>query len=491
MCAIYHLSLQNVGRGKGQSAIAGASYRSGEKLQDKTTGQIFDFSRKQRILDSEILVPSNAPDWMKDREELWNQVETTETKSNARFAREYNIALPHELTQKENTDLVKEFCKKTFTDKGLVVDYAMHESDNPDFPNTHAHLMGTTRFVDENGFTEKDREGNKKEALKDIRKDWELFVNAKLEKKEYENVIESEKFKEKGIIIAPETYNRIDCRTLKEQGIDREPQQHMGKEATAMERRGEETNRKKYAEAQDMNDPLWKEKKVDIKPEISNETVQIKDTPKIKELKKELAFVEKSIKAIDDPTARKELIAEVETQDHDAQAKLVAMSVRLVVEKELEKQSKESAKNGEAIVDHKEKKPEEVKQGMFNKKEYQKYLDDGKAWELEQARLEKESIKIVAKRKELMRTDLSSDTKAVMFANAQWAMHSDLGKQITPMVEEIKKNIQEDFALADRKREVKEISGIPFEKGREGRTNIPDQQMAEDGSRVKTGIGLT
>ena len=44
--AIYHFSAQVISRGKGQSAIASAAYRSGERLQDERTGETKYYKRQ-------------------------------------------------------------------------------------------------------------------------------------------------------------------------------------------------------------------------------------------------------------------------------------------------------------------------------------------------------------------------------------------------------------------------------------------------------------
>ena len=91
--AIYHFSAQVISRGKGQSAIASAAYRSGERLQDERTGET-KYYKRQVQPETMILSPSHAPEWVQDRERLWNEVEASETRVNSRLAREINIALP-------------------------------------------------------------------------------------------------------------------------------------------------------------------------------------------------------------------------------------------------------------------------------------------------------------------------------------------------------------------------------------------------------------
>ncbi len=91
---------------------------------------------------------------MVDRSQLWNAAELFEKRSNSRTAREFDIALPTELTHPQKQELVRKFVQDNFVDKGLVADIAFHEIDTH---NPHVHIMITTRTVDENGLGAKDR----------------------------------------------------------------------------------------------------------------------------------------------------------------------------------------------------------------------------------------------------------------------------------------------------------------------------------------------
>ncbi len=78
--AIYALRMQVISRSQGRSAIGAAAYRAGEKLVDHRQGITHDYTRKQWVEHSEILLPPDPPEWLKsiDRAGLWNLVETTE-----------------------------------------------------------------------------------------------------------------------------------------------------------------------------------------------------------------------------------------------------------------------------------------------------------------------------------------------------------------------------------------------------------------------------
>ena|SRR5271157_1329017 len=61
-----------------------------------------------------ILAPEDAPEWARDRAQLWNQVEAAEVRKDAQLAREMDIALPSELTHEQRRELIKSFVEEQF-----------------------------------------------------------------------------------------------------------------------------------------------------------------------------------------------------------------------------------------------------------------------------------------------------------------------------------------------------------------------------------------
>jgi ATP-dependent exoDNAse (exonuclease V) alpha subunit len=143
--AIYHCSVKNISRSSGKSAVASASYRSGEKLYDEEQGKTFSYV-KNEVAYSEIFLCENAPREYQDRETLWNAVEQIEKQSNARLAREWEVAIPNELTLEQSKELIRGYAQ-SLADEGMCVDANIHWKDG----NHHAHIMGTTRPIKENG----------------------------------------------------------------------------------------------------------------------------------------------------------------------------------------------------------------------------------------------------------------------------------------------------------------------------------------------------
>lgn len=78
--------MTQIKRSAGQSAVAAAAYRAGEKLHSEYYGEISDYTRKGGVICSEILLPSHAPPEYADRETLWNAVEKAERGKKAQLA---------------------------------------------------------------------------------------------------------------------------------------------------------------------------------------------------------------------------------------------------------------------------------------------------------------------------------------------------------------------------------------------------------------------
>lgn len=110
---------------------------------------------------------------MGDSEKLWNFVEAQESRRDSQLAREFQLALPHELSRREQVQLMKRFAVREFVSRGLVVEACVHE--NPG--NVHCHLLCTMRRVEEGTFGPKCREMNGREYLTNLRERWARTVN--------------------------------------------------------------------------------------------------------------------------------------------------------------------------------------------------------------------------------------------------------------------------------------------------------------------------
>ena len=93
------------------------------------------------------------------------------------------MALPDELTHAQRVALVRDYAQTQFVDRGMVADIALHAPGREgDERNHHAHILLTTREVDTEGFTTKNRDWNKVEVLEGWREAWARDSNAALER---------------------------------------------------------------------------------------------------------------------------------------------------------------------------------------------------------------------------------------------------------------------------------------------------------------------
>ena len=146
--AIFHCNIQIIGRSSGKTATAAAAYRSGTKIIDDEFGKTHDYTRKGGVAFSEILLCANAPSKYSDRQILWNEVQKIEKQKNAQLCREIEVALPIEFSRNEQIEVVREYIKKNFTDKGMIADWSLHDKLDG---NPHAHILLTMRPLKPNG----------------------------------------------------------------------------------------------------------------------------------------------------------------------------------------------------------------------------------------------------------------------------------------------------------------------------------------------------
>jgi ATP-dependent exoDNAse (exonuclease V) alpha subunit len=181
--AIYHLRATMISRSAGRSATAAAAYRSAERIHDQRTGLSFDYRARSGVEHVEVLAPERSPEWVQDRAALWNAVELAETRKNSQVAREIRVALPAELNREQRIELVRDFCQRSFVDRGMVADIALHAPGREgDERNHHAHILLTTREIGLEGFTTKNRDWNAKELLEAWREAWAHDSNHALER---------------------------------------------------------------------------------------------------------------------------------------------------------------------------------------------------------------------------------------------------------------------------------------------------------------------
>lgn len=252
--AIFIASTKSISRGKGQSAVASASYRAGVELQDERYGKKHDYSNRFGVMSADIILPSSLKNIGAtiERGELWNKAEKAENRKDARVAREWLVNLPHELNKEQRKKLAHTFAQALADRYGVIADCAIHKPTDKeiergaDARNFHAHIMLTTRKAELNDnneivltdkstaeLSDKKRREIKLERMshevKEVRQLWERVAN--------------EKLAEHGIEL-------IDSRSYKDRQLDIEPQLKMGSVATKKERDKYERELRKAKEAQ-------------------------------------------------------------------------------------------------------------------------------------------------------------------------------------------------------------------------------------------------
>jgi len=240
--AIFLASTKSISRGSGQSAVASASYRAGEKLKDERYGKTHDYSKRSGVMSADIILPSALADAgvTIDRSDLWNKAESAEKRKDARVAREWLINLPHELSEQDRKDIAHRFAQTLADRYDTIADCAIHKPTQREIErgadprNFHAHIMFTTRkavignnneivLTDKADIELSDTKRRQlgfeiervNEELQEIRQLWEQIANEKL---------------------AEHKHDLIDCRSYADQGKDIEPQLKMGSVATKLER---------------------------------------------------------------------------------------------------------------------------------------------------------------------------------------------------------------------------------------------------------------
>lgn len=180
--AIYHCSIKTISRGKGQAVLASLAYRIGQNLTCERYGKTFKYQNRQNSIEHvDLFLPRSTTDLtFYNHENLWNKVEARETKSNSQLAREIVVAIPHELNEIERIQLVQKQCQWLVEKYGVAVSVALHKPNDLAEKNYHAHIMFTTRSLENNEFGEKIV--FKKEQVKELRKVWEILANTALER---------------------------------------------------------------------------------------------------------------------------------------------------------------------------------------------------------------------------------------------------------------------------------------------------------------------
>jgi hypothetical protein len=228
--AVPHMKIKTGGAGK---AAPHAEYiaREGEYSKRLEKGEKLEYTEY-----------GNMPKWAEHNpSEFWKAADLYERKNGSTY-REFEIALPRELSEKQRIELVQEWVKQEIGDQhpyqlAIHNPKAMDGGEQP-----HAHIMFNERKLDgidrdpdqyfkrfnsknpERGGCQKLNTGKdyavRKQEIKEVRERWETMCNRSLERAGLNT--------------------RVNMKSLKDQGIDQAPERkYMPSEARDPEKRAE------------------------------------------------------------------------------------------------------------------------------------------------------------------------------------------------------------------------------------------------------------
>ena len=222
-----YLSPKVVGKGpKGRTACGSSAYRSCDRIIDNT-GRVHDYRHKGGYVTGGIELPAGAPEDLRNRQTLWSRHEEKDVRKDAELFREITVALPNELDYEASASVIRQLAKP-LTDRGMCVQWDIHDTTKEGQRNLHAHLMVTMRTLQPDGtFGNKNRSWNRYNGGLNVA-DLLRPEAARLMNEELARIGSSE---------------RVEHESFADRGIDKIPTKHMGVEATAMERKGIKTNK--------------------------------------------------------------------------------------------------------------------------------------------------------------------------------------------------------------------------------------------------------
>lgn len=195
------------------------AYRSCSKIYDERADRTFNYTGKNSVLDSFLINAGGNT-----LEQLANKMEHAEKRKDAQLAREFILALPHELSLEVNREICEAFVDLMVKKYSVAAHVAIHKPDesredethrkSESLKNVHAHITVTTRSIDKNGniFGPKLRDMNDRGYLEGLKTQTREIVNTILKREGFSH--------------------------MKMRDETQKPTVHLGPELTRMERRG-------------------------------------------------------------------------------------------------------------------------------------------------------------------------------------------------------------------------------------------------------------
>ncbi len=299
--AIFRAETKSLSRGQGHNLAAAISYRAGIKLTDNNKinpdARSYDYTKKTDVVHSQIMLPNPLRDQLEARgieldfQSIADLVEMGETtkrgkmKNSARLAREWVLCGVPELSRAENIELFEQFAQQQSEEQGVLSMVFVHDptaGDDmanikaaakrkdmaaPDPRNIHAHILLLTRKLDaskdnklslgeksdsEVSNDERTRPVVPKELIGEvdpktkerIQQGRGLCSNSewlKNTRKQWADIL-NERLAQKGV-------QPVSHKSYKDLGLTFKPTQHLGKDASILERMGTQTEIGKYNES--------------------------------------------------------------------------------------------------------------------------------------------------------------------------------------------------------------------------------------------------
>jgi hypothetical protein len=206
---LFHCHVDNVSRrrpdGRERSAVATAAYVSGTDLWNEREQKVTSFGGRADVTYSELFAPPGAPDWALDREKLWNAVDLSARRRDARLAKTIVVAFSRDIPKDAWRGILREFVAP-YVAGGMVADAAIH--DDGTGQNPHMHVLLTVNHLKPDGFGGKIDGVDHKSFVTQARTGWEAVSNKYL--------------------AAAGASVRLDRRSYKAQGIAKKPTVHRG-----------------------------------------------------------------------------------------------------------------------------------------------------------------------------------------------------------------------------------------------------------------------
>ena len=235
-----HCHIDNLSRRHGKNghriAVASAAYVSGQRLWSEIEQRFVEFGMREDVVFSEILLPEGAPAWARNRAALWNRVDGSALRIDARLAKTIVAAIARDIPPAGRVALLRAFAAPLVA-LGCVADVAIHE-DGTDH-NPHIHLLLTTRRLTADGFGDKLTALEQRSFVKQVRERWAKLSNRFLE--------------QAGSAL------RVDHRSYRARGIEAEPTVHRG--PNELERREKREHARRVREERKMPKPTFAEQR--------------------------------------------------------------------------------------------------------------------------------------------------------------------------------------------------------------------------------------